>query len=974
MDKKRILEYLIKIIKIKSGIDFKKEKPLKLDESSNFENGFLGREIYEKLFQIYDEKNKQKKIKNTKEDDLKVLVLPKIIKSERLIDEMNKEGKICHETDVLDIPVLYIPAILDMNGQLKVNTTKTPWIPIEILAPFGNNVSIGEWKDKDFNLTEGISNKNEILWDKYIAKVKEYYKFQIENDWDSTFLKNSEKKNSYYEIYPSAWIILDETVEAYGKILELYHFLFEHIDENMKSVPLLNKLLFPSKDTEEGLYGELNIKSMKKHLGVMSGKWPLSPSQRESLHHLNETKDGEILAVSGPPGTGKTTLLQSVVADLFVKHAKEGLKAPIIVATSTNNKAVTNIMDSFANVVEEDSDKNEKRKLLERRWIGLSSFSVYFPSDAKKNDPHFKTNKEGGIDYESIEHKNNSQAENEKFEEFKNTFQECCDKCYHIKNTNENSYWEGVMKYLQDEIQKRESKLKEILSAVEKPTVQYSNQKKKTLCQKFLSFLGFYKSEAQPDSSNRKLENLLESLNEFGFDYKEKLLHITKSLHKDDKKVKDIPENGISELSAVGLEEINGILDITLRYQMFWLAVHYYEASWLMANDCLDERKYTYKYLSIQDKRFHRMAKITPCMVMTFFKLPDVFRGALDRTRNSNQSGKMKISKESDDLKQLPYMRNIDLLIVDEAGQVAPELAIPSFALAKKAIVVGDVHQIPPVYSVSEIVDYEMHKKILGKDSIENISEFLTLPLNCSSSSLMSLATSACKFQKKGERGMFLSEHRRCYKEIISFCNELVYHGRLNPRRPDEFENDRFLGPNCPVMGSFHVSHQNSEVDGESRICMQEAEAIAKWIDQNYEEIRNTYSKDGKFAIEKTISVITPFKAQVDKIKVALEEVSKKHKVGKIPCGTVHTFQGAESKIVIFSTVYGRQEGWKFIKENDNLINVAVSRAKDYFFTFGERSIGGCTDNEDDKDKNVAQLLLKYTKTEIPAQIIKVPL
>lgn len=98
------------------------------------------------------------------------------------------------------------------------------------------------------------------------------------------------------------------------------------------------------------------------------------------------------------------------------------------------------------------------------------------------------------------------------------------------------------MKYLQDEIQKRESKLKEILSAVEKPTVQYSNQKKKTLCQKFLSFLGFYKSEAQPDSSNRKLENLLESLNEFGFDYKEKLLHITKSLHKDDKKLKISPK------------------------------------------------------------------------------------------------------------------------------------------------------------------------------------------------------------------------------------------------------------------------------------------------------------------------------------------------------------------------------------------------------------------------------------------------
>lgn len=227
MDKKRILEYLIKIIKIKSGIDFKKEKPLKLDESSNLENGFLGREVYKELFQIYNEKKKQKKIKVTEEDDLNVLILPKIIKSERHVDEMNKERGINQETGALDIPVLYIPAILDVNGQLKVNKTKAPWIPIEILAPFGNNVSIGEWKDKDFNLTEGISNKNEILWDKYIAKVKEYYNFQIENDWDSTFLKNSEKKNCYYEIYPSAWIILDETVEAYGKILELYHFLFE---------------------------------------------------------------------------------------------------------------------------------------------------------------------------------------------------------------------------------------------------------------------------------------------------------------------------------------------------------------------------------------------------------------------------------------------------------------------------------------------------------------------------------------------------------------------------------------------------------------------------------------------------------------------------------------------------------------------------------------------------------------------------
>lgn len=56
----------------------------------------------------------------------------------------------------------------------------------------------------------------------------------------------------------------------------------------------------------------------------------------------------------------------------------------------------------------------------------------------------------------------------------------------------------------------------------------------------------------------------------------------------------------------------------------------------------------------------------------------------------------------------------------------------------------------------------------------------------------------------------------------------------------------------------------------------------------------------------------------------------------KISVGTVHTFQGAERKIIILSTVYGRQDGCFFIDFNKSLMNVAVSRAKDNFFIFGD--------------------------------------
>lgn len=46
-----------------------------------------------------------------------------------------------------------------------------------------------------------------------------------------------------------------------------------------------------------------------------------------------------------------------------------------------------------------------------------------------------------------------------------------------------------------------------------------------------------------------------------------------------------------------------------------------------------------------------------------------------------------------------------DLLIVDEARQVLPEVAAASFALAKKALVIGDTEQIPPIWSIAPAID-----------------------------------------------------------------------------------------------------------------------------------------------------------------------------------------------------------------------------------------------------------------------------
>ncbi|WP_342668701.1 C-terminal helicase domain-containing protein [endosymbiont 'TC1' of Trimyema compressum] len=79
--------------------------------------------------------------------------------------------------------------------------------------------------------------------------------------------------------------------------------------------------------------------------------------------------------------------------------------------------------------------------------------------------------------------------------------------------------------------------------------------------------------------------------------------------------------------------------------------------------------------------------------------------------------------------------------------------------------------------------------------------------------------------------------------------------------------------------------------------------------------------------------MITPFKAQAQYLRKRMEE--KLSEGDFINVGTVHTFQGSERQIILFSSVYGSKESCFFIDNRKSLINAAVSRAKDYFFLFG---------------------------------------
>lgn len=853
--------------------------------------------------------------------------------------------------------IFYIPAVLSPDGMLAPPDGKWPWIPREHLFPIIDpELAIGNLSDFDEFVSENMYRlKEEIDWVRYISFAKDMYEQVTGTAIETPAVKGIELENHVY-------LFKDDTIKTTAGILKLYDDLlaYPNLNELKLYQTFMKQEFTPLQPLIKNTYEEMN-----KHAAQMGGDYPLSPSQRECINHFNHMEEGEILAVNGPPGTGKTTLLQSLVANLFTERALKKEAAPLIVASSTNNQAVTNIIESFGKIAAKWHKSN-----LEHRWVeGVHSFAVYFPSQKKEKEA-----KQKGFHFTNFRDKKNFFAETESKENIEASVQKMLKECSQYFQMNfkdvkqcEHTIWNRLVKV--NDLRKKLlevfhsyegicSEKEEMDTFLQRLTLKKEKRGKKVCTIKkrindwdehfglmpffyrLFHFLPFVKRKAakyirsfiQPDE-----DFINESMNivEIKNIYRKKLNAVRGEIsHIRDQyiqvtQLKETAEEVMEELIRLGiiethppfttLEEVNEFADTTLKYAAFWLAVHYYECRWLTA-ERLSEKQQGTNLENVQKIFFANLPMLTPCFVMTFYQLSKLLL--------VYGNGKEK------------YLYNyIDLLIVDEAGQVTPEIAACSFALAKKAVVVGDVDQIEPVWNIHQSLDLSLalsNQVIPAKEQFPLLKE---LGLNTSDSSVMKAACKCSKYQKHGNRGLFLSEHRRCYDEIIEYCNQLVYQGNLEPMRGKAANDSEY--PLARILASplshIQVDSDYSNKRAGSRLNEKEAAAIAAWIHEHFQDICDAYPKDGPRSL---VGIITPFKAQAAEIKRALHPQLK----SLIDVGTVHTFQGGERKLILMSTVYGKQDGCFFLDMRNSLLNVAVSRAKDGFLVFGD--INSLSDSE----------------------------
>lgn len=375
-------------------------------------------------------------------------------------------------------------------------------------------------------------------------------------------------------------------------------------------------------------------------------------------------------------------------------------------------------------------------------------------------------------------------------------------------------------------------------------------------------------------------------------------------------------------------ERANRILDVSYRYETFINAVHYWEGMWIIKQK--NEELNINKGLKSKENLLTRISYLTPLFISTFHSAP-AFCSYFEKT--------------IDGWIQRPIYNLFDLLIVDEAGQVAPEIGIPSFSLAKKALVVGDIYQIEPVWNIGyEQIDIGNLEEVQLLQENE-FSQLKDGGVVCSSGSLMHIAQLASSYEISSQiGGTLLTEHRRCVNELVAFSNKYIYDNLLKPMVGSssgiflaEDSEKSFL----PTLGYLNIRGYSEKRSG-STFNTIEAVSIAKWI-KKYGKYLLDYYNNGKTDSEKIglkdcIAVITPFSEQKQEIiKQFLD-----HKIDTdITVGTVHALQGAERPVVIFSPTYGlnTRNAQLFFDSGYNMLNVTLTRAKKHFIVMGNMNL-----------------------------------
>lgn len=242
----------------------------------------------------------------------------------------------------------------------------------------------------------------------------------------------------------------------------------------------------------------------------------------------------------------------------------------------------------------------------------------------------------------------------------------------------------------------------------------------------------------------------------------------------------------------------------------------------------------------------------------------------------------------SADMRESP----VDILVVDEAGQMSLADTLAASLSAHNLLVVGDPLQLPQVTQAS-------HPGNSGLSVLEHIlGEHVTMP---------------------DDRGVFLEESWRMHPDVCGFISEQIYEGRLTSE-PTCARQNTVAGTGLRWIPAQHSDNSTSSAEEADLIVAEILRLIGTdWTDQ-----------DGRTRPlrAKNFVIVTPYN---DQRRLLIERLAEHPETAGIAVGTVDKFQGQEAAVVFFSMATSSGENVVHGKDflfSRNRLNVAVSRAR----------------------------------------------
>lgn len=262
-------------------------------------------------------------------------------------------------------------------------------------------------------------------------------------------------------------------------------------------------------------------------------------------------------------------------------------------------------------------------------------------------------------------------------------------------------------------------------------------------------------------------------------------------------------------------------------------------------------------------------------------------------------------------------------LLIDEAGQAAPQQAAGAIWRSQRVVAVGDPLQLQPVVTIP--------KKLLGNIAATYDISATWIPPGSSVQTLADRITKYGTTLPQGDTDMWVSAplrvHRRCHNPMFELSNTIAYDGMMVHGVP-------------PVSGNKHEAELFDGCAGDPRI------AWSYWADEpaatpgthlqaneitRFEKALEYFAERGLATSD--VIAISPFRDVADKLR------SVAARYPGLTAGTIHTAQGKEAAVVVL--VLGGDPSSPGAKtwaaSTVNLVNVAVSRAQRRLYVIGDR-------------------------------------